>query len=268
MRPVICISDIHGQVFALSKLFSLRNKYPNAEIVFGGDYQDSAHHHTGLAVVEAIRKIKIAEPDKVHVLKGNHDQMLWQSLTGQNTDWFELYGDDTVEELSLNFTQPPSDLWEAIKMVREKYAYLITWIGLLPTTVRIGHLIFVHAGFDLSLPDPVKETSEYNKLWLREPYWFAAVYPNFAHNPLDAAIISGHTPTSLITGIYDGQPSQETLRNRTVNPRGILTVQYEGEYARFFIDGGNHSGPVNHIGNIGVFDADTGRLIEAIEDIE
>ncbi|KRL97622.1 metallophosphoesterase [Levilactobacillus hammesii] len=268
MCPVICVSDIHGQLFVFPKIKELRRRYPSAHVVFGGDYQDSIHHHTGLAVADTIRKMKIAEPDKIHVIKGNHDQLLWQSLTGKNTDWFEAGGDDIIEELSLTFTQSPADLWEAIELVKRKYAFLITWIGLLPMSVRIGHLIVVHAGIDLTLADPVKETSEHDKLWMREPYWYSAFYPNYAHNPLDAAIISGHTPTSLITGIYDGQPSQETLRNRTVSPRGILTVQYKNEYARFFIDGGNHSGPVNHIGNIGVFDADTGRLIEAIEDSE
>ncbi|WP_143463118.1 metallophosphoesterase [Levilactobacillus enshiensis] len=266
MKPVIAVSDLHGQMLVLPKVKKIRHRFKDAPIVFDGDYQDSFHHHTGFSVAQEIMQWQQKDPEHVFALKGNHDEDAYESLTGKNSYWLEAGGDDVIAEAVLGATQAPGSLEEAIGMVKRDYAPLITWMGKLPTTLQIGKLVFVHAGLDLTLANPIKDTPEREKLWLREPYWYTAIYPHYAHNPLQKAIITGHTPTSLITGVYDGQAAAETLRNRSVSPRGILTVQYEGEYARFFIDGGNHSGPTINTGNIGVFDADTGRLIEAIED--
>lgn len=266
MREVIVLSDIHGQMLVFPKLEEIWARYPQASVVFLGDYQDSFHHRTGFAVAQKIFEMQRADPQHVFAILGNHDADAWESLTGKNTYWLEAGGDDVIAEAVLGATQQPANLSEAIALVKRQYAPLITWMGRLPTTLKIGKLIFVHAGLDLTLADPVKDTPERDKYWLRESYWYSARYPNYAHNPLQQAIVSGHTPTPLITGIYDAPKAKATLRNRTVSPSGILTIQYEGEQPRYFIDGGNHGGPADKIGNIAVLDAGSGRLIEAFED--
>jgi len=266
MHPVIALSDIHGQLLVFPALAKLRLKYPEAEVVFLGDYQDSFHHHTGVSVAQKIQAMQVANPNKIFAIQGNHDAAAWESLTGQNEYWLEMGGEDIIAETMAIEGRSPADMTEAITMFKHEHVGLFDWIGALPLNIQIGKLFFVHAGLELSLADPIEDTLPHNKYWLREDYWYGKNAPNYAHNPLDCAIVTGHTPTGLITGLYDGSAAATTLRNRTVSPRGVLTVQYENEYARFFIDGGNHSSTAAHIGNIAVFDADNGTLLEAIED--
>lgn len=266
MQPVIALSDIHGQMLVFPALAKIRDKYPEAPVVFLGDYQDSAHHHSGFRVAQTIKDMQEAEPDKIFVIQGNHDASAYESLIGENNYWLEMDGEDVVMEAALAAGKLPVDMNDALAIVKRVDAALINWLGTLPLDLQIGKLIFVHAGLDLTLPDPVADTLPHDKYWLREDYWYEKLYPNYAHNPLASAIVTGHTPTSLITGIYDRPAEVTTLRNRTSSSHGILTVQYAGEYARFFIDGGNHSRPAAAIGNIAVFDADAGTLIDALED--
>lgn len=267
MRPVIALSDIHGQMLVFPALAKLREKYPEAPIVFCGDYQDAKHHHSGFRVAQTIKNMQEAEPDKIFVLQGNHDASAYESLTGENDFWLEIDGEDVVMEAALAAGKLPKDIDDALAIVKREDADLIQWLGALPLDLQIGKLVFVHAGFNLSAPHPIADTPPHDKYWLREEYWYGTAYaPNYAHNPLKAAIVSGHTPTSLITGTYDGDVAVATLRNRTATPHGVLIVQYEHEFARFFIDGGNHSGPARMFGNLAVLDADRGTLIEAVED--
>lgn len=265
MNPVIAISDIHGQMLVFPELDKIRAKYPNAPVVFCGDYQDSAHHHSGFSVAEKIMEMQHGEPDKIYAILGNHDASAVESLTGENDFWLEGDGEDVIAEATLLRGHTLTSMKMATEFVRRDYTDLIDWMGNLPLTKKIGKLLFVHAGLNLSAANPIEDTSDQDKYWLREEYWYS-VQPYFARNPLDYAIVSGHTPTTNITGLYlGGNPDSTTKRNRVNGPAGILTVQYEGEYARFFIDGGNHGGPSWYIGNIAIFDSDTGELIEAFE---
>lgn len=266
IREVIVLSDLHGQMLVFPKLAKIWARYPRASVVFLGDYQDSLHHHTGFATAKKIFEMQRAYPTHVFAIQGNHDAAAWESLTGKNEFWLDGTGEDVIAEAALATGETAEDIDDVFQIVKQSYAELIAWMGALPLTLAIGNLLFVHAGLDLTLADPIADTPRHEKYWLREPYWYGPIYPNYAHNPLDYAIISGHTPTSLITGIYDAPKSQATLRNRTVSPSGVLTIQYAGEQPRYFVDGGNHSGPAGKIGNIAVFDADSGRLIEAFED--
>ncbi|WP_461226125.1 metallophosphoesterase [Lacticaseibacillus suihuaensis] len=268
MRPVIALSDLHGQVMSFPLLADVRGRYPEAPVVLGGDYQDSYHHHTGLEVAETIYRMQRDEPGRIFALQGNHDAALVESMRGQNTYWLDAEGEDLILQCVAKDALPPASMAEALELVRQRYGKMLVWMAGLPLHLRIGRLIFVHAGFDLTLADPVALTPRQDQYWLREEYWYGPKSPIWAHNPLDASIVSGHTPTSLITGVYDGVAALATRRNRVASPHGILTVQYNGEYPRFFIDGGLHSGPAGRLPNIAVLDADTGGLIEAIEDAE
>ncbi|AKP67460.1 metallophosphoesterase [Companilactobacillus ginsenosidimutans] len=265
MRPVIAVSDIHGQMLVFPELEKIRARYPTAPVVFGGDYQDSMHHHSGFNVAQKIMEMQQAEPDNIFAIKGNHDASAVESLTGENDFWLEADGEDVIAEAALLKGHTLTSMKMATELVKRDYADLIDWMGALPLTVKLNKLLFVHAGLNLSAPNPVEDTSDHDKYWLREEYWFS-VQPYFARNPLSCAVVSGHTPTNSISGLYlGGSAAPATRRNRVNSPAGVLTVQYEGEYARFFIDGGNHGGPSYYIGNIAVFDMDSGELIEAYE---
>jgi serine/threonine protein phosphatase 1 len=267
MNPVIALSDLHGQTMSFPALAKVRERYKTAPVVFCGDYQDSFHMHTGLKVADTIFKMQQKEPDAIFALQGNHDAALCESLLGRNTYWLDAEGEDTLIEILSGKTQQPSDINMALSMVRQQYMTLFQWLDKLPLHLQIGKLIFVHAGFDLSLSDPVALTPREDQYWLREGYWYGKKAPEWTHNPLNASIISGHTPSSLITGIYADSPAAPaTLRNRVASAHGILTVQYANEFPRFFIDGGLHSAPAHRLPNFAVLDADSGELIDAIED--
>lgn len=269
MKPVIAVSDIHGQILVFPALRKLRKRYPSALVVFCGDYQDSFHMHTGLRIIDTIYRMQQQGPSNIFVLKGNHDAALVESMLGINSYWLDAEGQDTLLEILAEDSLEASDIDTAFEMVKQRYMALFHYIDQLPLHVQLGKLVFVHAGFDLSLPDPINQTSEQDQYWLRESYWYGnngKKRPVWRRNSLPFSIVSGHTPTSLMTGTYsDGIAAESTRRNRVASPHGILTVQYEDEFPRYFIDAGCHSGPASRIPNLGVFDAETGQLIEAVE---
>lgn len=77
----ICFSgDIHGKIddlFQFQKLFwSLGPQYSAAKILFLGDYVDRGRF--GLEVVGYLFAQKVLAPEKVFLLRGNHEERVIQ----------------------------------------------------------------------------------------------------------------------------------------------------------------------------------------------
>lgn len=145
------------------------------------------------------------------------------------------------------------------------YGSLIDWMSNLPLIYQPekSKIVFVHAGLDLLLDNPVRDTTDFDRLWMRATYWYDAnFWGTFGKNKLNFSIVSGHTPTSKISGKYfdDQGPIKKESDNNT-----ILTIRYPNEFPRYIIDGGVGEYP-QAFGNIGVFDGGTGRLIDCFED--
>ncbi|MBB2817948.1 UNVERIFIED_ORG: serine/threonine protein phosphatase 1 [Rhizobium esperanzae] len=96
--------------------------------------------------------------------------------------WLAHGGTEFFEELGVD----PRDGWE--DRVSELLGRdTIEWLHSLPLKLRLGELLFVHAGIDVEVPiDP--QTAE-TLAWIREP-WLSSQGPYED----GLAIIHGHTP--------------------------------------------------------------------------
>lgn len=270
MTTVIAISDIHGNLAAFDRLAEAQTKYPGAITVFLGDYVDG--NPDGFAVLTKIQAAQQADPAHTVVIKGNHDQMLVDYMRdGDDSLWGINGGNLTIEQALMDKYHQYFSGPVARHLLLRAYGPLIDWVNALPLTKPIDALYFVHAGLNMGLKDPLQETTAQDKIWVREEYIYAPGKTDaaiFAHNPTPYTIVTGHSPTVLIYGDYDG-PNLPGYPNQIADPElpcPIKIIQYPEEKPRVFIDGGNHAGIPGRRGNVAVFDSKSGALIDKFED--
>lgn len=266
-KLVIAASDVHGNVAMLDKVAEFQKRYPDAITVFGGDYVDG--HKEGCEVLHRIYDMSHAHPDRVVVLRGNHEDIMLNFMDNYHDRlWLYNGGKATMKEWCRILVGRAGHAAWMRKTILEHEAPLLRWVSSLPYTVTLGQMAFVHAGFDWKQPHPLTETSPDKMVWLREEYLYTNPdVPIFAHNPTGKVIVSGHTPTVFIHGSYDhdeeqGYPNQ--IADRRL-PCPIKKIQYPKEAARYFIDGGNHGGD-NRLGNVAVFNAEDGTIVDEYQD--
>lgn len=82
--PTIVVGDLHGD-FEAAKFYrdEFMNSYPNKSIVFLGDYIDRGPN--SIETLALLFQLKIAFPDKVHLLCGNHECMDVDILNYKNS---------------------------------------------------------------------------------------------------------------------------------------------------------------------------------------
>lgn len=263
MTQVIVLGDIHGQMAVFPRLDAVQRRYPDALTVFIGDYIDG--HHQGFAALVEVRRRWLADAEHTVVLRGNHEQIMLDYLNdAEQNSWLVNQGAETMQAAVMQRFGRAGEPATNRQLLRAGYPGLLSWVETLPVEFALQHVRCVHAGYALGVSDPLAATPTTVKLWARGDYWYGGNRePVFAHNPLAATIVTGHTPTGHITGRFEGglQPAKEMAPTHPV-----FTVAYPGEYARLFIDGGNHGGPARRCGNIVVIDSATGALVEKIQD--
>ena len=123
-RKIFAIGDIHGCAWELQSLLVKLPLESDSTVVFLGDYIDRGP--SSLDVLEKLFSMKVAEPDNIILLRGNHEL--------KETNRFEkLFEDLEYDE----------DLFTSINNVFDK----------MPIAAVISNRIFcVHAG----IPGPVK----------------------------------------------------------------------------------------------------------------
>lgn len=254
-KQYIFISDIHGNLETLSLIKKAQQDFPDALLVCGGDYID------GRANIKDVLDFLIQQKERgAIILKGNHEQMMLNYANGkehQEGIWFYNGGRDTLQRLFGKVA-----LLEEIR--QSKYYQFLSSLAMMYET---PNFIFVHAGVrpDEKYNDPnsysanldiyhQEYTYDFYRIWVREKYWYSDPLKKvFAHNHTTKTIVTGHTPTSHISGEYE---NGARLATSILNP--VRVIQYEGEPARIFTDGGSHSDPIkfpHNDGNVVVLSA-------------
>lgn len=261
MQKYIFATDPHGSGKKwMKRVETMRAKYPDVKLVFGGDYIDGNPH--GKETLEYVKDL--TETGQAFALLGNHEALFLNALfSNEPSDvylWIQNAGGSTLNsfygrELSmkemLNYEGWREDLLS-------KHSDLIEWIKKLPTTLKEEGIVFVHAGFDLSLKSPIDDTSDDDKIWIRDDYLYTYGTRTFSHNPLDMTIVTGHTPTLFLDNSYIG----DTLLKVDVDCP-VVKVKYEGEKPRLFCDGGSKGREFRQGGNIILIDTDGNVLDNA-----
>lgn len=188
------IPDIHGNLIKLTNLINQLNIENDDEFVFLGDYIDR-----GVNTKEVIEfLIEFSKRFKCKFLKGNHEQMLINSLTDKDIfyTWIDNGGDLTLRSYDLD---PKKNQW----YYRSHHVFLKIFYNMIP----VHHLeffnnlekyyetddyIFVHAGVNLTIP--FEQNTEQDFLWIRPPFYLGKA-PEY---PTTKTIVFGHTPYSCV----------------------------------------------------------------------
>ncbi len=174
---IFAIGDIHGCKGRLERLLEimLRDFEPETDsVVFIGDYIDRGAESKG--TVDTILDFVEERPGTV-CLRGNHEQMLLDHLSGENRRYYLLNGGArTLEEYSVAAGADASEIIPG----RHR-----SFFENLPYSFETEEYIFVHAG--LRPGAPLESQSPRDLLWIREEF----LYVSF---PFDKTIVFGHTP--------------------------------------------------------------------------
>ena len=169
---VVAIGDVHGCADLLEQTLA-PHLGSGAELIFLGDLIDRSPERDGdRRVVERVRQLQ-EQPDAhglagVTVLRGNHEQMLLDSLAedtpGEATELWEWNGGNPA----------------FLPVAREHQ----DWLKMLPLTAIRGDYLFVHAGVR---PDvPLDEQKADDLLWIRRPFLTR-------NHGLPYTVVHGHT---------------------------------------------------------------------------
>jgi len=210
------IGDIHGSYRKLCALLGHCSKHRGAaeyRIIFLGDYIDRGPNSR--EVVDLLIDTRSQAPDQLICLRGNHEDMLLSAVNdGDHEPWLANGGAITLASYGLGRANaiPPAHL---------------DWFHSLPVATADQQRFFVHAGVRPGVP--LQEQSEFDLLWIREP---------FLSDPRDHGlyVVHGHTPIrsgmpelrrnrlNLDTGAYYGGPLTAAVFDETMaGPRAFIT---------------------------------------------
>lgn len=266
----IFASDPHsaGQPW-IDKVEKLRQKYPDAEIVFGGDYVDGLGQIDPKTTLNYIFNVQQTHSHTT-ILIGNHDDQMLRFAEDRDSiylgdpGWLQIGGRATLKAL---FGKLNSFAWDRKQLKQyvlpDQATHLIDWVKTFKTYYQNDDGFFVHAYVDLNKPieNAIKSTSYDDMLWSRDIVQWS-LWGDYAtdwnFNQTGVPVIVGHTPTKCLRSakVID----DVKIYGDTDCP--IIKTQAPHCQPLFACDGGAKSGNQN-TGNVAVFDH--GRLIDMLD---
>jgi serine/threonine protein phosphatase 1 len=169
------VGDVHGCLHTFQKL--MRHWDPATQrLIQVGDLVDR-----GNFIVETVayaRSLEEKYPDKVTFVLGNHeDEVLTLVMSGENENWFQSLGVDTLHQYK-----------RAKRPIKED----AKWFANLPLYYEDGYVFVSHAGLSATAEDPFSRKS---LIWHRGPIKDIGKTQVYGHNPL-MNFIPSHNPAT------------------------------------------------------------------------
>ena len=175
MERIYAVGDIHG---CYEKLMALMDKldidFDTDILVFLGDYIDRGP--SSFEVVEYLKKMKKLFPKTVF-LKGNHEEMLENYLSGIDKMTYLVNGGQQTLDSYLSRPRQPDD-----PLIPQEH---LDFFNSLLLYYETENYIFVHAGLKIQVP--LEEQTVEDLLWIRNK--FIQTKHDFGKQ-----IVFGHTP--------------------------------------------------------------------------
>lgn len=91
--PVTLVGDIHGQFYDLLEIFKIGGYPPDTNYLFLGDYVDRGYH--SVETISLLVVLKLKYPQRVHLIRGNHESRQITTNYGFYTECVAKYGGDS-----------------------------------------------------------------------------------------------------------------------------------------------------------------------------
>lgn len=234
----IFATDIHGDYSSLKKkMDAMLEKYPQAEIVFGGDYIDGYGRPQVKEVLDYI--YNLSKVRKVSCLIGNHEQMLLDFYRSNDELWFKNGAKKTIKSLFGRGFSKQVAKYKLSQYKLDENTRLISWLeNLLPDYENEdGYFVHAYVNPNLDLETSKEITSLDSKIWKRDLI-------HCEKNLTGKTIIAGHTPVQVFSS--------------EVKP----VVKSEKYYPVYLCDGGAKSG--DETSNLFVCVFEKGQMVEYV----
>ncbi|MBR1579623.1 MAG: metallophosphoesterase [Selenomonadaceae bacterium] len=180
-KRVLAFGDMHGHFSKFMTLYERVGVTDEDFAIFLGDYIDR-----GTENVKALKWIMSeARKPNVIALRGNHEQMMFDSIMHNDLNWYFNGGLKTLMEIRAEVKLRPEFITDAITFIRERPLYH-------RMTIDGREYVFCHAGVDAHEDhDPsVEAQDEMKLLWVREDFY------NYYEG--SATYVVGHTPVQYL----------------------------------------------------------------------